>query len=291
MKFKISSQYSPTGDQPQAIDQLVQGVSQGRQAQTLLGVTGSGKTFTMANVIERLQRPTLILSHNKTLAAQLYSEFKQFFPDNAVQYFVSYYDYYQPEAYLPATDTYIEKDLSINAEIEKMRLNTVATLLSGRRDVVVVSSVSCLYGCGNPADFHAMAITVKVGQIISYKHFLYKLVEALYTRTERDLEPSTFRVSGDTIDIMAAFGEFGSQCFRVMFYDNEIEAIWTIDPASGQRLQSLDSLTLYPTNLFVTTRERINNAVDQICLDLGRQIAYFEKEGRAMEAQDRKSVV
>ncbi len=291
MDFKLVSDYAPMGDQPEAIAQLAGTITRGSKHNTLVGVTGSGKTFTVANVIAELKRPTLVLSHNKTLAAQLYGEFRNFFPENAVEYFVSYYDYYQPEAYLPATDTYIEKDLSINAEIEKMRLNTVATLLSGRRDVVVVSSVSCLYGCGNPADFHAMAITVKVGQIISYKHFLYKLVEALYTRTERDLEPSTFRVSGDTIDIMAAFGEFGSQCFRVMFYDNEIEAIWTIDPASGQRLQSLDSLTLYPTNLFVTTRERINNAVDQICLDLGRQIAYFEKEGRAMEAQRLKQRV
>ena len=291
MDFKLVSDYAPMGDQPEAIAQLAGANTRGSKHNTLVGVTGSGKTFTVANVIAELKRPTLVLSHNKTLAAQLYGEFRNFFPENAVEYFVSYYDYYQPEAYLPATDTYIEKDLSINAEIEKMRLNTVATLLSGRRDVVVVSSVSCLYGCGNPADFHAMAITVKVGQIISYKHFLYKLVEALYTRTERDLEPSTFRVSGDTIDIMAAFGEFGSQCFRVMFYDNEIEAIWTIDPASGQRLQSLDSLTLYPTNLFVTTRERINNAVDQICLDLGRQIAYFEKEGRAMEAQRLKQRV
>ncbi len=291
MDFKLVSDYAPMGDQPEAIAQLAGAITRGSKHNTLVGVTGSGKTFTVANVIAELKRPTLVLSHNKTLAAQLYGEFRNFFPENAVEYFVSYYDYYQPEAYLPATDTYIEKDLSINAEIEKMRLNTVATLLSGRRDVVFVSSVSCLYGCGNPADFHAMAITVKVGQIISYKHFLYKLVEALYTRTERDLEPSTFRVSGDTIDIMAAFGEFGSQCFRVMFYDNEIEAIWTIDPASGQRLQSLDSLTLYPTNLFVTTRERINNAVDQICLDLGRQIAYFEKEGRAMEAQRLKQRV
>ena len=291
MDFKLVSDYAPMGDQPEAIAQLAGAITRGSKHNTLVGVTGSGKTFTVANVIAELKRPTLVLSHNKTLAAQLYGEFRNFFPENAVEYFVSYYDYYQPEAYLPATDTYIEKDLSINAEIEKMRLNTVATLLSGRRDVVVVSSVSCLYGCGNPADFHAMAITVKVGQIISYKHFLYKLVEALYTRTEHDLEPSTFRVSGDTIDIMAAFGEFGSQCFRVMFYDNEIEAIWTIDPASGQRLQSLDSLTLYPTNLFVTTRERINNAVDQICLDLGRQIAYFEKEGRAMEAQRLKQRV
>ena len=206
MDFKLVSDYAPMGDQPEAIAQLAGAITRGSKHNTLVGVTGSGKTFTVANVIAELKRPTLVLSHNKTLAAQLYGEFRNFFPENAVEYFVSYYDYYQPEAYLPATDTYIEKDLSINAEIEKMRLNTVATLLSGRRDVVVVSSVSCLYGCGNPADFHAMAITVKVGQIISYKHFLYKLVEALYTRTERDLEPSTFRVSGDTIDIMVEYG-------------------------------------------------------------------------------------
>ena len=289
--FHLKAPFQPTGDQPQAIEALVQGIEAGDEAQTLLGVTGSGKTFTMANIIARCNRPTLILEPNKTLASQICTEMRGFFPDDAVEYFVSYYDYYQPEAYLPSTDTYIEKDLSINAEIEKMRLNTVATLLSGRRDVIVVSSVSCLYGCGNPADFHATAITVKVGQIVSYKHFLYKLVEALYTRTERDLEPSTFRVNGDTIDIMAAFGEFGSQCFRVMFYDNEIEAIWIVDPATGQRIQSLDTLTIYPTNLFVTTRERINDAVQQIYLDLGRQVECFEREGRMLEAQRLKQRV
>ena len=274
MDFKLVSDYAPTGDQPEAIAQLVGSIRHGSKHNTLLGVTGSGKTFTVANVIAELNRPTLVLSHNKTLAAQLYGEFRNFFPDNAVEYFVSYYDYYQPEAYLPATDTYIEKDLSINAEIEKMRLNTVATLLSGRRDVIVVSSVSCLYGCGNPADFHATAIHIEVGQVVSYKHFLYKLVEALYTRTERELEPATFRVNGDTVDIMAAFGEFGNQCFRVMFFDNEIEAIHSIDPVTGQRIHSLDTLTLYPTNLFVTTKERINSAVQQIYLDLGKQIEY-----------------
>ena len=236
MDFKLVSDYAPMGDQPEAIAQLVGSIRHGSKHNTLLGVTGSGKTFTVANVIAQLNRPTLVLSHNKTLAAQLYGEFRNFFPENAVEYFVSYYDYYQPEAYLPSTDTFIEKDLSINAEIEKMRLRTVATLLSGRRDVVVVSSVSCLYGAGNPADFHATAINIRVGQVVSYKHFLYKLVEALYTRTERDLEPATFRVNGDTVDIMAAFGEFGSQCFRVMFYDNEVEAIQTIDPATGQRI-------------------------------------------------------
>ena len=285
MDFKLVSDYAPMGDQPEAIGQLVSSIEHGSKHNTLLGVTGSGKTFTVANVIARLNRPTLVLSHNKTLAAQLYGEFRNFFPENAVEYFVSYYDYYQPEAYLPSTDTYIEKDLQINAEIEKMRLGTVATLLSGRRDVVVVSSVSCLYGAGNPADFHATAINIKVGQVVSYKHFLYKLVEALYTRTERELEPATFRVNGDTVDIMAAFGEFGNQCFRVMFFDNEVEAIQSIDPVTGQRIASLDSITLYATNLFVTTKERINAAVQQIYLDLGKQIEFFERAGRPMEAQ------
>ena len=285
MDFKLVSDYAPMGDQPEAIAQLVGSIRHGSKHNTLLGVTGSGKTFTVANVIAQLNRPTLVLSHNKTLAAQLYGEFRNFFPENAVEYFVSYYDYYQPEAYLPSTDTFIEKDLSINAEIEKLRLRTVATLLSGRRDVIVVSSVSCLYGAGNPADFHATAINIRVGQVVSYKHFLYKLVEALYTRTERDLEPATFRVNGDTVDIMAAFGEFGSQCFRVMFYDNEVEAIQTIDPATGQRIHTLDNLTLYPTSLFVTTKERINCAVQQIYLDLGRQIEFFERAGRTTEAQ------
>ena len=291
MGFKLVSDYKPTGDQPEAIAELVRAIKGGSDHNTLLGVTGSGKTFTVANVIAQLERPTLVLSHNKTLAAQLYGEFKNFFPDNAVEYFVSYYDYYQPEAYLPSTDTYIEKDLSINDEIEKMRLSTVATLLSGRRDVVVVSSVSCLYGCGNPDDFHATSITVKVGDVVSYKHFLYKLVEALYTRTERDLTPATFRVNGDTVDIMAAFGEFGNQCFRIMFFDDEIEAIQTIDPVTGQRLQTLESLTLYPANLFVPTKERINSAVQQIYLDLGKQIEFFEREGRPTEAQRLKQRV
>lgn len=272
------------GDQPQAISQLTEAIEAGSMHNTLLGVTGSGKTFTVANVIANLNRPTLVLSHNKTLAAQLYTEFKNFFPDNAVEYFVSYYDYYQPEAYLPASDTYIEKDLSINSDIEKMRLSTTATLLSGRKDVIVVSSVSCLYGCGNPEDFHATAIHVNVGDRIGYREFLYKLVEALYTRTERELTPATFRVNGDTIDIMAAFGEFGSQCFRVTFFDDEVEQIFTIDAASGQRLHSLDQLTLYPTSLFVTTKERIHNAVQQIYLDLGKQIEMFEAEGRMVEA-------
>ncbi len=285
MDFKLVSDYAPTGDQPEAIGQLVDAIRQGSRHNTLKGVTGSGKTFTVANVIAQLGRPTLVLSHNKTLAAQLYGEFKNFFPENAVEYFVSYYDYYQPEAYLPSTDTYIEKDLAINPEIEKMRLSTVATLLSGRRDVIVVSSVSCLYGAGNPADFHATAIHLRVGEIVSYKHFLYKLVEALYTRTERELEPATFRVNGDTVDIMAAFGEFGNQCFRVMFFDNEVEAIQVVDPITGQRLHTLEELTLYPTSLFVTTKERIHAAVQQIYLDLGEQIRWFEEQNRPAEAQ------
>ena len=285
MDFQLVSDYAPMGDQPEAIAQLLNAIGHGSRHNTLLGVTGSGKTFTVANVIAALNRPTLVLSHNKTLAAQLYGEFKNFFPNNAVEYFVSYYDYYQPEAYLPSTDTYIEKDLNINAEIEKMRLQTVASLLSGRKDVVVVSSVSCLYGSGNPADFHATAIQIQVGQTLNYKQFLYRLVEALYTRTERELEPATFRVNGDTVDIMAAFGEFGNQCFRVVFFDDEIESIQTIDPTTGHRTGSLESVTFYPTNLFVTTRERINQAVQQIYLDLGKQIAFFEQAGRMVEAQ------
>ena len=285
MDFELVSDYAPMGDQPEAIAQLLDAIGRGSQHNTLLGVTGSGKTFTVANVIAALNRPTLVLSHNKTLAAQLYGEFKNFFPHNAVEYFVSYYDYYQPEAYLPSTDTYIEKDLNINAEIEKMRLQAVASLLSGRKDVIVVSSVSCLYGSGNPADFHATAIQIHVGQTLNYKQFLYRLVEALYTRTERELEPATFRVNGDTVDVMAAFGEFGNQCFRVVFFDDEIESIQTIDPTTGHRLGMLDSVTFYPTNLFVTTRERINQAVQEIYLDLGKQIAFFEQAGRQVEAQ------
>ncbi len=279
------SEYKPTGDQPEAIEQLADAIRSGSPHTTLLGVTGSGKTFTIANVIAQLNRPTLVLSHNKTLAAQLYGEFKNFFPENAVEYFVSYYDYYQPEAYLPTTDTYIEKDLSINDEIEQMRLKTVATLLSGRKDVIVVSSVSCLYGCGNPDAFHATATTIKVGMQCTHKYLLYRLVDALYTRTELELQPATFRVTGETIDIMAAFGEFGNQCFRIVFFDDEIEAIYSIDAATGQKLSSLDSITLYPANLFVTTRDTINNAISEIQSDLFKQIAFFEGEGREIEAQ------
>ena len=288
MDFKLVSDYKPTGDQPEAIAELVGAIEGGSEHNTLLGVTGSGKTFTVANVIADLNRPTLVLSHNKTLAAQLYGEFKNFFPDNAVEYFVSYYDYYQPEAYLPATDTYIEKDLAINAEIEKMRLSATSALLSGRRDIIVVSSVSCLYGIGNPADFHATSINIKVGDVVSYKHFLYRLIEALYTRTERELVPATFRVTGDTIDIMSAIG---NQCYRVMFFDNEIEAIQSIDAVSGQRLEALQEVTIFPANLFVTTKERIATAIDQIYLDMGKQVAFFENEGRSTEAQRLKQRV
>ncbi|MFG6387887.1 MAG: excinuclease ABC subunit UvrB [Muribaculaceae bacterium] len=282
MKFKISSQYSPTGDQPQAIDQLVQGVSQGRQAQTLLGVTGSGKTFTMANVIERLQRPTLILSHNKTLAAQLYSEFKQFFPDNAVQYFVSYYDYYQPEAYIPSVDKYIEKDLMINDEIDRLRLATTSALLSGRRDVVVVSSVSCIYGMGNPEDFNENVVTIRSGQKITRNEFLRKLVAALYSRNEMDFQRGNFRVKGDTVDIRLAYEDI---IVRVVFWGDEVEKVITIHPDDNAHLGTHDSFNIFPANLFVTSPQRQAAAIAQIQLDLGRQIEHFSKEARLLEAQ------
>ena len=282
MKFKISSQYSPTGDQPQAIDQLVQGVSQGRQAQTLLGVTGSGKTFTMANVIERLQRPTLILSHNKTLAAQLYSEFKQFFPDNAVQYFVSYYDYYQPEAYIPSVDKYIEKDLMINDEIDRLRLATTSALPSGRRDVVVVSSVSCIYGMGNPEDFNENVVTIRSGQKITRNEFLRKLVAALYSRNEMDFQRGNFRVKGDTVDIRLAYEDI---IVRVVFWGDEVEKVITIHPDDNAHLGTHDSFNIFPANLFVTSPQRQAAAIAQIQLDLGRQIEHFSKEARLLEAQ------
>ena len=258
MDFKLVSEYSPTGDQPEAIGQLVSALRDGCRHNTLLGVTGSGKTFTMANVIAALNKPTLIMSHNKTLAAQLYGEFKNFFPENAVEYFVSYYDYYQPEAYLPTTDTFIEKDLSINEGIEKMRLSATSSLLSGRNDIVVVSSVSCIYGIGNPEDFHATSVELKVGDVISRNKLLYALVDALYTRSENDFRPATFRVNGDTVDIFAAYGE---KCYRVVFFDNEIEMISLIDPVTGQRLESLERVIVYPANLFVTTRERVEQAI------------------------------
>ena len=288
MDFKLVSDYKPTGDQPEAIEQLVSSLRGHSRHNTLLGVTGSGKTFTMANVIAQLNKPTLILSHNKTLAAQLYGEFKNFFPENAVEYFVSYYDYYQPEAYLPTTDTYIEEDLSINEGIEKMRLSTTSSLLSGRNDIVVVSSVSCIYGIGNPEDFHATSITLKVGDIISRNKLLYGLVDALYTRSETEFKQGTFRVKGDTVDIYIAYGD---KCYRVVFYDNEIEAIYAVDPMTGQRLESLERIVVYPANLFVTTRERIERAIREIQLDLGKQCEFFESVGRPVEARRLKQRV
>ncbi len=282
MGFNLVSDYKPTGDQPEAIDALVRYLEGGEKEVTLMGVTGSGKTFTVANAVAQLDTPTLVLCHNKTLAAQLYNEFKNFFPDNAVEYFVSYYDYYQPEAYLPTTETYIEKDLAINDEIEKMRLSTTATLLSGRRDVIVVSSVSCLYGMGNPEDFHATSITIKVGDVREMRALLYSLVEALYTRTERELNPATFRVNGDTIDIMAAFGD---NCYRVTLFDDEVESISMIDHVSGAKISSMSSVTIHPANLFVTTKERIGQAVGQIYVDMGEQVATFEQQGLNTEAE------
>jgi len=282
MNFKLHSQFSPAGDQPEAICELVEGLRRGDAAQTLLGVTGSGKTFTIANVLQEVQRPALVLSHNKTLAAQLFSEFKQFFPNNAVEYFVSYYDYYQPEAYIPSSNTYIEKDLAINDEIEKMRLKTTSSLLSGRRDVIVVASVSCIYGIGNPDDFAKNVITIKRGMIISREQFLYALVNGLYSRTELMLEPAKFRIKGDTVDI---FPPYSDTAFRIVFFDNEIENIFEIDPMSSSKLGEQEQLTIYPANLFVTSPDAMNDAIWQIKLDLGKQIEYFKSIGKHLEAK------
>ncbi len=282
MDFKLTSEYAPTGDQPEAIAELSQGVESGIPAQTLLGVTGSGKTFTMANVIQQVKRPTLILSHNKTLAAQLYSEFKSFFPENSVQYFVSYYDYYQPEAYIPSSDKYIEKDLMINDQIEKLRLSTTAALLSGRRDVIVVSSVSCIYGMGNPEDFEQSVIKISVGDRISRNSFMRKLVDSLYCRSEVDLANGQFRVKGDTVDIMLSFEDIQ---LRVLFWGDEIEKIQTVDPSSGAVLTTIEGFNIYPANIFVTTKERAMRAVDEIALDLGDQVRFFQNEGKLIEAQ------
>jgi len=282
MQFKLSSQFKPTGDQPEAIAQLSEGVLDGTKAQTLLGVTGSGKTFTMANVIERVQRPTLILSHNKTLAAQLYAEFLQFFPDNSVQYFVSYYDYYQPEAYIPSVDKYIEKDLMINDEIDRLRLATTSALLSGRRDVIVISSVSCLYGIGNPDDFHANVIRVETGQKIARNAFLRRLVGALYARNEVELKRGTFRVKGDTVDIRLAYEDI---VLRIVFWGDEIESLSTYHPEDQRTLGRHDSFNIYPANIFVTSPERQHSAVRQIQLDLGEQLDAFRREDKLLEAQ------
>ena len=281
MEFKLTSEYVPTGDQPEAISQLVQGLRQGEEAQTLLGVTGSGKTFTMANVIQQVKRPTLILSHNKTLAAQLYSEMRSFFPENAVQYFISYYDYYQPEAYIPSSDKYIEKDLMINDQIEKMRLATTAALLSGRRDVVVVSSVSCIFGMGNPEDFAQSVVNVKTGQQLNRNAFLRQLVDSLYSRCDGDLLPGRFRVRGDTVDIMLSFEEIQ---LRVVFWGDEVEKIQTVDPHTGVVLTQVEGFNIYPANIFVASKERTASAIDQIALDLGEQSRRFRDEGKELEA-------
>ncbi|HPF52269.1 MAG TPA: excinuclease ABC subunit UvrB [Draconibacterium sp.] len=282
MDFKVVSDYNPTGDQPHAIDQLVDGIQNGDRFQTLLGVTGSGKTFTVANVIEKVQRPTLVLSHNKTLAAQLYSEMKQFFPNNAVEYFVSYYDYYQPEAYLPTTDTYIEKDLSINQDIEKLRLSATSALLSGRRDVIVVSSVSCLYGIGNPEDFHANVTKIKVGEKVVRNAMLYQLVEALYSRTEAEFQRGNFRVKGDTVDVFPAYADVA---YRITFWGEEIEEISSFDPENGLTIERLDEVTIYPANIFVTTKDRMKSAIHQIQDDLVKQVEFFQEIGKPLEAK------
>jgi excinuclease ABC subunit B len=282
MDFKLTSDFKPTGDQPEAIHQLVDGVQNGDRFQVLQGVTGSGKTFTIANVIEQINRPVLVLSHNKTLAAQLYGEFKQFFPQNAVEYFVSYYDYYQPEAFIPVTNTYIEKDLSINDEIEKLRLSTTSSLLSGRRDIIVVSSVSCLYGIGNPDDFHKSVIHIQKKQKISRNVFLRQLVDSLYSRNEIDFNRGKFRVKGDAVDIFLAYGDYA---FKVIFWGDEIEEIESFDPINGQRIEVVEEAIIYPANIFITTKERIQLAIRQIQDDLFRQIQFFKDNGKHLEAK------
>ena len=282
MNFELISEFQPTGDQPEAIAQLTEGVLQGMPAQTLLGVTGSGKTFTIANVIKNINKPTLILSHNKTLAAQLYGEFKNFFPNNAVEYYVSYYDYYQPEAYLPSTDTYIEKDLAINDEIDKLRLAATSALLSGRKDVVVISSVSCIYGMGNPSDFYNNVIEIKRGKLLDRNVFLRRLVDSLYVRNDLELNRGNFRVKGDTVDIYLAYSD---NLLRVMFWDDEIDAIEEVDPISGVRLGQFEEYKIYPANLFMTTKESQLRAIHQIEDDLTKEVARFEENGKPFEAK------
>src|SRR5690554_2903086 len=283
MQFQLTSEYRPTGDQPEAIKALMEGLRQKVPYQTLLGVTGSGKTFTIANVIAQINKPTLVLSHNKTLAAQLYGEFKSFFPHNAVEYFVSYYDYYQPEAYIPTTDTYIEKDLSINDEIEKLRLAATSSLLSGRRDVIVVSSVSCIYGIGNPEDFNKTTIEVSVGQTIDRDQFLRLLVNCLYSRDETvEFNRGNFRVKGDTVDVFLAYHDY---IIRLIFWGDEIESIETVDPLTGITMERHESYRIFPANLFVTTPERLHRAVDEIQLDLGKQVEFFHSIGKPYEAK------
>ena len=288
MEFSIISDFVPTGDQPEAIRELEQGLKSGSKFQTLLGVTGSGKTFTIANLIERVKRPTLVLSHNKTLAAQLYSEFREFFPNNAVEYFVSYYDYYQPEAYLPVTDTYIEKDLSINEEIEKLRLSATSALLSGRRDVIVVSSVSCIYGIGNPDDFHSNTISLKKHQAIGRNHLLRRLVDSLYSRSEAEFKHGNFRVKGDTVDIFLAYGDIA---YRIIFWGDEIEEISSMDPLTGQVTGQYEEVVVYPANIFVTTKERMHQAIRNIQDDMMEQVQYFLDNGSKAEATRLKQKV
>mgnify|MGYP000479805886 CR=1 FL=1 len=280
--FKISSEYQPTGDQPRAINELTEGLQRGDRYQTLLGVTGSGKTFTAANVIEKIQRPTLVLSHNKTLAAQLYSEFKQFFPDNAVEYFVSYYDYYQPEAYIPTSGTYIEKDLSINEEIEKLRLSTTSSLLSGRRDVLVVASVSCLYGIGNPEEFNQQVIELAVGDEVPRNKLLHRFVNALYNRTTAEFGRGNFRVKGDTVDVFPAYSD---TAFRISFFGDEIEEIERFDPADGSVLETFDTVRIFPANIFVTSKSTLQSAIHQIQDDLMSQVDFFKNNQKPLEAK------
>lgn len=282
MDFKLTAEFKPTGDQPTAIKQLVEGLNRGDDSQVLLGVTGSGKTFTVANVIQETNRPTLILSHNKTLAAQLYGEFKQFFPDNRVEYFVSYYDYYQPEAYLPTTNTYIEKDLSINDEIEKLRLSATSALLSGRKDVIVVSSVSCIYGIGNPDDFTNSVVELKVGDVISRNKFLQTLVASLYSRNEVEFKHGNFRVKGDTVDIFPAYAD---TAYKIIFWGDEIETIETFDPINGHILEKLDNVNIYPANIFVTSHEKMKSAVSEIQQDMFSQVSYFKDIEKHLEAK------
>ncbi len=282
MNFSLTSKYKPTGDQPEAIEQLSRGIADGIPFQTLLGVTGSGKTFTIANVIQQVNRPILVLSHNKTLAAQLFGEFKNFFPENAVEYFVSYYDYYQPEAYIPVTDTYIEKDLSINDEIEKLRLSTTSSLLSGRRDVIVVSSVSCLYGIGNPEDFYSNTISLQKGQNLNRNQFLRKLVDSLYSRNETTFTRGTFRVNGDVVDIFLAYSDFA---YRVSFWGDEIEDIESFDPLNGNTIETLEDAVIFPANVFITTKYRMQQAIHKIQDDLVAQVEFFKETGKQMEAK------
>ena len=282
MKFQVVSDYKPTGDQPQAIEKLSAGIINGEKYQTLLGVTGSGKTFTVANVVQNVERPTLVLAHNKTLAAQLYSEFKQFFPNNSVQYFVSYYDYYQPEAFIPVTGTYIEKDLSINEELEKLRLSTTSALLSGRRDIIVVSSVSCLYGIGNPVEFQKNVVTIAKNEIISRTKLLHRLVQSLYSRTEADFTPGTFRIKGDTVDI---FPSYGDEPYRVHFFGDEIEDIEAFDKKTSKVLEKYTKLNIYPANMFVTSPDVLQSAIWEIQQDLVKQVDYFKEIGKHLEAK------